>query len=330
MAFLLTLFRILALLLLGIREREGIAVSVIYVPLMLACAAGLMLACRRAATQRDAAWLGMWFLVGVGVMQVGPLAVSDNGFVLCFVPPMLCVAAAFVPRVFDRPIKRLLMFFPTMAVVLLLAGSVAVAIHVSAPAQIEAATPAQRITAETASTALDRFAGSKQNEWRLLTIYSPASLETAGTTGAEQMRRWRYLLASFTSSPDGHGLGYRAQISDLRSVQADDNVSAIHLMAPFGRNGAAAFLLVIGIMAWGAVRASPAPLAFGRAWGMLAVWTVFAVDSYMVLANLVLVPFTGRNVYLMAAHSESDLVEALLLFAIAFGGLSLPRAGEGE
>lgn len=46
----------------------------------------------------------------------------------------------------------------------------------------------------------------------------------------------------------------------------------------------------------------------------------------MILANLLLVPFTGRNIYLLAPSSGSDLIEGLALLALAIVGLRRERA----
>ncbi|HZG47628.1 MAG TPA: hypothetical protein VEZ41_15375, partial [Allosphingosinicella sp.] len=60
--------------------------------------------------------------------------------------------------------------------------------------------------------------------------------------------------------------------------------------------------------------------------GTLAIWTLFGAAAYMVLANLLLVPFTGRNIYLLAASSGGDLMEGLGLFLMARFGLSYRRS----
>ena len=48
--------------------------------------------------------------------------------------------------------------------------------------------------------------------------------------------------------------------------------------------------------------------------GLFALWTPFVMAAYMILANLQVIPFTGRNVYLLAAFSGSDWVEGMTLF----------------
>jgi len=60
----------------------------------------------------------------------------------------------------------------------------------------------------------------------------------------------------------------------------------------------------------------------GRILGLMALWILFGVGAYVVLANLQLAPFTGRNVYLLAAASDSDLLEGMTLFLMAWFGLT--------
>ena len=45
--------------------------------------------------------------------------------------------------------------------------------------------------------------------------------------------------------------------------------------------------------------------------------TMFGAALYMLLANLEVLPFTGKNAYFLAASSGSDLLEGALLIALA-------------
>jgi cell division protein FtsW (lipid II flippase) len=113
----------------------------------------------------------------------------------------------------------------------------------------------------------------------------------------------------------GRGYMQPSDPGDIRPYQADDNLSAIHLMSPFGRIGAALLLLVLGVLAWRL--GTPGKRADAAAMmGALVLWCLFTTAAYMVLGNLHLVPFTGRNIYLLAALSVSDLLEGGILFLI--------------
>jgi|GEM_PF-7095391 len=172
-----------------------------------------------------------------------------------------------------------------------------------------------------AARILGRISDNDNNLHRLRLILHPEQVASAGTDVAESLLLWSAQLRHYTSTRAGEGFLAPSAIGDLWAVQADDNVSAVHLIHPFGRQGAAAFLLLLGISAWAAARRSRAPPGAMRTAGALALWTLFTVGSYMVLANLQWLPFTGRNVYLLAAFSNSDLVEGAVLIWLALFGL---------
>jgi hypothetical protein len=48
-----------------------------------------------------------------------------------------------------------------------------------------------------------------------------------------------------------------------------------------------------------------------------ALWTIFGVTLYMILANMLVLPFTGKNAYFLAAASGSDMVEGAILVLIS-------------
>ncbi|MGH1560369.1 hypothetical protein ACRAWD_27380 [Caulobacter segnis] len=86
--------------------------------------------------------------------------------------------------------------------------------------------------------------------------------------------------------------------------RSTDNLTAVHLMSPFGRLATGlllALLAVAPISAWMMTRS--AALDARRATGLLALWCFFGAATYMTLANLQLVPFTGRNAYLLTPTS---------------------------
>ena len=64
------------------------------------------------------------------------------------------------------------------------------------------------------------------------------------------------------------------------------------------------------------------PASARRLTGLLSLWLIFGTAAYIILANLQLALFTGRNVYLLAAVSNSDLLEGVTLLGLAFWGLA--------
>jgi cell division protein FtsW (lipid II flippase) len=135
-------------------------------------------------------------------------------------------------------------------------------------------------------------------------------------------------LHDYSACPDskwpgclkGHGYLAIPRPTVLAPYQLNDNVTAIHLIAPFGRAGAASFLLLLAAAALLYTRAAlrreeaPSPLLLA---GIAAMWTIFGAALYMMLANLEILPFTGKNVYFLAAASGSDLLEGTILIALA-------------
>jgi hypothetical protein len=321
LALLLFVARLALMLIFNVRERLWLALSTIYLPLSLYVVAGLFLAIRRAPGPRQGARLAWWSLaVIVLLFVIVPLMVSDIGYTFIYLPPVLIVGLGFVRKDWT-PSGRLLARLPATAVLLLIAGLVAIATlqagQTASLASVNSESTPDRaaLLADLASVNAD-----KSDDWRLSAVIHPEALNEAGTGAAEQIRRWRLLLGSFTYSTFGRGFPFQAEVSDLRQVQASDNASAIHLIAPFGRLGAALFVLALGLVATSRAGAATR-IGVRRIAGLLALAIIFAAAAYMILANLVLVPFTGRNVYFFAAHSKSDLIEGAVLVAMALWGL---------
>ncbi|OYU72570.1 MAG: hypothetical protein CFE32_23360, partial [Alphaproteobacteria bacterium PA3] len=61
----------------------------------------------------------------------------------------------------------------------------------------------------------------------------------------------------------------------------------------------------------------PARPLFLRLTGIMAVLTLAYSAAYMVLANLLMVPFTGRSIYLVSSLSTGDLLEGVIVMALA-------------
>jgi hypothetical protein len=164
-------------------------------------------------------------------------------------------------------------------------------------------------------------------ERRIQAWFNPGRLAESGTREAEELTVALQQMRQY-GSQGWFGRGYlnQPEPTELRLYQLNDNVSAVHLLTPFGRMGTAAFLLVLGCGVAGATwrrvdRTGRAPPTYGEAVAYVALWSLFIGSTYMVLANLQLVPFTGRNVFLLAASSTSDLIEGMTLLAASLVGL---------
>jgi hypothetical protein len=203
----------------------------------------------------------------------------------------------------------------------------AVALGLSFQLPILATTAPER----SAARELDDQMQKTQNILRLWYSVRPGDVGDFATSSAQNLGAVMAHLHDYGACPAslwpgclaGHGYLAIPRPTVLAPYHLNDNVTAIHLIAPFGRLGAAAFLLLLGAAAYLYTRAvlrdgDPPPL---RLAGIAALWTMFGAALYMILANLEVLPFTGKNVYFLAAASGSDLLEGAILIAIAMAAL---------
>lgn len=161
------------------------------------------------------------------------------------------------------------------------------------------------------------------NQFRIWRLMIPALIDQQGTRESEGVQESLEHMRVFAMPQDVFGRGFPAlePPGALRKSHMNDTLSAVHILSPFGLAGGFALVLLycaIASIAWLEFRRRGAP--FGdplAASGVIAAWTLAGISVYMVLANLELVPFTGRNVYLLSARSTSDLVEGGLLLMLA-------------
>ncbi|WP_454759813.1 hypothetical protein [Caulobacter segnis] len=296
-----------------------LAISVVYTPLIL-IGFGRLLA---ASESRPNGWgrpIVFWTLLGLATFVV-PFTVRDSGYAL-MVLPIGGVAAGLAWR---RGVARLPWATPAAVamaalLVLPLLGAVGAA---GADRLGQTAQMTRGLSDEQALASLDRQAKASQNLLRLYLIAAPEALGADVSTEAEALKVWSAQLSDYTSSLFGRGYLSPANLTALKPVQATDNLTAIHLMSPFGRlaTGLLLALLAAALVAvWSMTRS--APLDARRATGLLALWCLFGAATYMTLANLQLVPFTGRNAYLLAPTSGGDLLEGAILVALAVWGLA--------
>ncbi|UAL12556.1 hypothetical protein [Caulobacter segnis] len=314
----------LALGAIGWKERVDfgvtvLAISVAYTPLIL-LGFGRLLAAPEAWSAGWGRPILFWALLAVATLAV-PFTVRDSGYALMFLP-IAGVATALAWRGF---VARLPWTAPTaaaMAVLLVLPALGAVGAaqsnRLGQTTQMHGS-----LSDQEALATLDRQAKTSQNLLRLYLIAAPEALGADVSTEAEALKIWSAQLSDYTGSLFGRGYLSPANLTALKPVQATDNLTAVHLMSPFGRLATGLFLAVLAgapIAVWTVTRA--AALDARRVTGLLALWCLFGAAAYMTLANLQLVPFTGRNVYLLAPTSGSDLLEGAILIALAVWGLA--------
>jgi len=303
-----------------------LAISVVYTPLIL-IGFGRLLA---ASEIHPAGWLRpliFWTLLTLATF-IAPFTVRDSGYALMFLP-IAGVAAALAWR---RRSARLPWTAPAAAamaalLILPILGAVGAA---GADRLAQTRLLARGLSDEQALATLDRQAKASQNLLRLYLIAAPEALGADVSTEAEALKVWSAQLSDYTGSLFGRGYLSPANLTALKPVQATDNLTAVHLMSPFGRlaTGLLLALLAAAPMAVWALIRTPV-LDARRATGFLALWCLFGAAAYMTLANLQLVPFTGRNAYLLAPTSGGDLLEGAILVALAAWGLA-ERSSEAK
>lgn len=338
----------LAVMAAGVKERItwplSLAVSAVYLPFVII---GLSMILARKADPRRTEWrIATAFLVFWALVMAAPSVLSDKGFMLVYGPVTAFVALAVrlnAARAAGAWRAAFLWAVPALVSALLLVGPIA-SFNLQRLTPIATGTDVLEgggrlselaaMSTDEAIATLNGFAAMSSDEIRGNAFLDPHGI--MGTRAAEASRIWAQYLDAFTSRFEGRGYGAPANLGDLRAVQLDDNVSAIHLMAPFGRIGAIALLAALAAFAWLAWVMTPASPEDRRPWvrlsGLIGLWVVFGAAAYMILANLRLVLFTGRNVYLLGAASSSDAVEGsvLLVGSVLLLGWWMARGRTGE
>lgn len=162
----------------------------------------------------------------------------------------------------------------------------------------------------------------KRMDARLLYYIAPARVDELGTLVAFEMRDFSAAIDPLVTGLTGRGYLVNADIpSGLLRYQFNDNLSAIHLMLPFGRLGITGFIIFIFALAaalWtrGGHSEQEQPFMPLHFASNAALFTLLWAAIYMTLAHLNLVPFTGRNIYFLAVTSGGDALESLILLLI--------------
>lgn len=170
------------------------------------------------------------------------------------------------------------------------------------------------------------------NSMRLIRYARPSRVEQFGNKQAYGTLDQAASLEPLARNLVGQGYLKPSYVHrPLLSYQYSDNLSAVHIMWPFGRFGMMGLLIFLFVLA----EALHAPIEAGERSAAadtlsiasrMAALTLFWAGLYMAMANLNIVPFTGRNVYLLAATSGSDLLEGLAMILLAAAPWAVRRA----
>lgn len=350
----------------GLREsvsigRQRVALSLFFVPVTLAIAAPLIARAAKGWTDRSEARrasFALLFLTAFGIALPGH-AVRDNGFVIFALPIVVggfivCLAHPSTERGARDLGPAALAVTPALAGLLiwvlgfswllalgLVGATLAIGLGLwwRRPAAVWLAPMAAVVSLLLLVNGLAAFGDlpsrnmelsqavrADTNQARLFAVLAPARLSGLGTRTGDALQDTDDHMREYSATLTGRGYFNLPPPTVLKAYHLSDNVSAVHLISPFGRLGAAAFVVIGGSLA-----AAACAVAFARAlpsaWlGALAALALSLVSAYMILANLLAAPFTGRNVYLLAAASSADLLEGLMLFILVVAAL----AGAGK
>ncbi len=304
----------------GIKERSGIALSTPYLLLILPGFALYLADFAKKDEKVDLVSLALFYVLLLLAFLVMAMWTRDHGFAFVHIIPVLGVTAWLAWRGGSLPGRFGAMHRWGRIALVPVAVAVALVILIW-PAHVPPPVPPHDSLADFLAYAR---AFNSSNDLRLLHQFFPQRVAMVGTRlAAENLQFW-VDVRSFTSGPNSLFGGQYLIDTNLgefkrQALHLSDNLSAVHIMAPFGRMGAMALLLVLFAGAW--VVTASVSREDHSPWqtiaGQLMIWTVFTVAAYMVLANLGLVPFTGRNIYLLAAKSGSDLLEGMMLLLLA-------------
>jgi len=319
-------------LLLGLRlllpEDLGISTAALYTPLIVALMAFAFTRAAHAIGSGGETWRS-WlpWAVLLPVPLAWPFLAGDHGYAIVHLMPYLILAAML--WIWAPSLGRYKL--PLLSVGPLLLFVLAVTAVALTPSPLGSRWPDSTDMSDSAKKerralireSLDTGTGSQ----RLIGWFAPEQIATAGTREAEALDiAFEQMREYSRQGPWGRGFLNQPEPTELRLAHLSDYVSAVHLLAPFGRLGTAGFLLVLlaaaAACSWRRIASDRGrPPDYRAMLGICCLWTLAGASAYMILSNLQLVPFTGRNVYLMAASSPSDLIEGLVLAAMALVAL---------
>lgn len=224
------------------------------------------------------------------------------------------------------------------------AGLYALAL-LAAPPEIDARQGAAVSEQELARLLDSAVAADDEKKWeralqRWLAFASPSTLRQKGTRGTEEARAEFFAMAEYANQGAwGRGWLNQPALQGMGATQTADYAPAVHVITPFGRIGLVALLMVLFASVWTfQQRLGLPPDLRLRLFPLAAIsglWLLAGASLYVSLANIMLVPFTGRNIMMAAPFSVGDLLDGLALTAPAFclavwTAVAAPSGAAGE
>jgi hypothetical protein len=297
--------------------------------------------------ERARSWLvgllSTWAFLGLGFLGVG-LAVSDTGLFLAhalapFVALLVLVSVPFTWTRLPSWQRLALAVLPALPLLAVLAVN---AYPETLIRLVGWGSDAARSEAAGGSPVRDSAAqlgaNRAQQLFRLYMLASPQRLSESGLIASERVAIHYATLQSYADEGGFAGKGYLASKlpRHLGTTYLSDLVPMVFVLPDFGKLG----LLAIAALYLALLLAVPLTAAAVDADGgsgrssigaqglyvaLVALLSVAVPSLYMILANLNLVLFTGKNLSLLSLNSLSDVLQSGVLLALAVLGLGLER-----
>jgi len=313
LSVLLLVFR-LAGMAVGVRERLPIpgvpfAVSVIFTPMLLFAYAIVVSRWHQRGFRPAWGWgLSFGVFSAVSCLFVG-FAVSDLGIPLLFGVVLLWDAALVTKHAFN--LRRITVL-------------AAVATMLFVPLVFVSWTLRQKAEVIRAAEGAEQLPSGRDRNWlRLLHSFYPETLDKIGTRDSDNLAIMHQVLNRYQQSGlTGAGYPHGEVTTVLGPTVLREHVPAVYLLADFGHFGMALLAILYLMPLWSfrhglfEVSGDVAGTLLAAHFGTLC-FTAFGLCSvYMLLANYNVLPFTGKNAYLLGLDSIGDLFEATLLLAL--------------
>ncbi|HEY1051619.1 MAG TPA: hypothetical protein VGE39_17725 [Prosthecobacter sp.] len=257
---------------------------------------------------------------------VTALLVSDLGMFLYFVPMALVLAVVGVSAFWEGVVRSLRVtkdelkaqkpWLASVGGLGLILPILMMALVFTAPKSLLNAWPG--MAGELSS---DEELVTDSTLLRVLQFAQEDYLINLGTDTAERIAQDHAIMANYAHR-GLFGEGYlQVDILPAKAVTAlNDNVSAIFIFAQFGVVGALAVMLAYLAVLLSALGARERVNSLTSWLALMAGMSFALVSLYMMAANYGLLPFTGRNMYLLGLNSWSDVAESFaLIFLIILG-----------
>jgi hypothetical protein len=261
-----------------------------------------------------------------GCQSVTALMTSDLGMFLYFVPMALVLAAVGLCALWDGIVRSLRVSKETLKRDKPWLASIGGAALTLPLLMMTLVFIAPKALISTWPGLLDEMASDEElvtdsTLLRVLNFADEDYLINLGTDTAERIAQDHAIMASYAHR-GLFGEGYlQVDVLAAKAVTAlNDNVSAVFIFAQFGVVGALAVIVAYIAIMLAALGARERINSLTSWLALMAGMSFALVSLYMMAANYGLLPFTGRNMYLLGLNSWSDVAESFaLIFLIMLG-----------